>query len=46
MKHYRFYTVDGQIIVQHGFDFRDAVQNQGFTDDELNNISRWEEVND
>jgi hypothetical protein len=44
MKRFRFYMKDGSQIEQEGYDFREAVQNQGFSDEEVANVERWEEV--
>ena len=44
MKRFRFHMLDGRMIEQTGVDFRDAVQNQGFSEDEAKRIAHWEEV--
>lgn len=44
MKRYRFYMKDGSQIEQEGYDLREAVQNQGFSDEEFDNVDHWEEV--
>jgi len=44
MKRFRFHMLDGRMIEQTGVDFRDAVQNQGFSPEEANSIVGYEEI--
>jgi len=43
-KTFRFFLQDGSIIEQEGVDFRDAVQNQGFSLEDATTIVGYEEV--
>ena len=44
MKIFRFFLQDGSIVEQEGVDFRDAVQNQGFSLEDATTIVGYEEV--
>lgn len=44
MNLYRFYMKNGTQVEQEGVDLRDAMFNQGFSEDEIKNVERWEQV--